>query len=144
MHRARAGTLLASPATALALLAALAVPGIAGCGGGSEPSAHVTRSVVREYIRERGDHMAFQDPSSGEVVEMTFVSIHDPVRDTAGGREEVCVDFKGKHGTVYDMDYYLGGAPHLEVQDVVMHRAGDETVISDAERARLEDESGAG
>jgi len=133
--RALAAALLA-PAAAF-----LGLGGTAGCGAQDpKPSAAITRDVVRAYIDERGGgEMAFEDPASDEVVVLALDRIHDEVRVSEGGRQVVCVDFRAEDGTAYDVDYYVGGDPRLEVQDVVIHRAGGETVLSDAQRARLEE-----
>ncbi len=46
----------------------------------------------------------------------------------------------GPDGTAYDVDYYVArGAEEFRVEDVVLHKAGEATVLADSTRARLEE-----
>lgn len=65
--------------------------------------------------------------------------MHESVDATPGGRHVACVDFRDAQGTVYDVDYYVdreGGT--FAAEDIVLHKAGTETVLPASERARLD------
>ncbi len=135
----RAGTLLT---TAVAL---------AACGS---PEADIpteedvpmeeVRTTIRESIRTEDDALTLVDPRSGEPLPLAFNYVHEGVSETPGGRYVACVDFLGPDGTAYDVDYYVArGAEEFRVEAVVLHKAGEATVLADSTRARLEEmESG--
>ena len=129
----------------------LAIPLIAwGCaaqeGGEAETTEVATitpeeiKSLVVEEIHAVNDTIALMHPTTGESVNLVYSSVHDMVMETPGGRQFVCVDFMGPEETTFDVDYYVS---HRDgqwfVTDVVIHKVGDEEVLTEVERTRLGD-----
>jgi len=137
--------------TAATLAALLAAGVLAACSDSAPEVDAATAENVKQTVREhiagkqsgkRSGKAAFEHPRTGEDLEMSFDYVHDHVKQSEGGRYFVCVDYRGQDDTVYDVDYYLdeseGG---LAIEDEVLHKIGDQNVISDARRQRL-NESG--
>jgi hypothetical protein len=109
---------------------------LASCG--AAPAAEV-QAAIAEDIHAQDDALTLTDPRSGAALELAFDHVHEGVEETAGGRYVACVDFRGTDGTLYDVDYYVDREGEgYRVEDVVLHKADGENVISDEERARLE------
>ncbi len=113
---------------------------VAACGSAVPAErAEEVRSAITAAIRERGDTLTLADPRTGAPVLLTFDYVHDGVVATPGGRYTACVDYRDARGTAYDVDYYVGGGTTgVGVEDVVMHRVGEEDVLAAAERERLD------
>ncbi len=108
-----------------------------GCGSGARdiPGKEV-RAAIRERIQSESDVLSLVDPRSGERVDLSFEEVHEGVKRTEGGRYFACVDFLGD-GTPYDVDYYVNPLSYA-IEDVVMHKAGGQSVLSADERTRLD------
>ncbi len=123
----------------------LATLALVACGGaGDSVSAEAVREAAREHVEASGGRMEFEDPTRGEKVELAFDHVHSGVETTEGRRQVVCVDFRSEDGTVYDVDFYVGRAETtdaLVVEDTVVHKVGDEDVLSASRRAELDRES---
>jgi len=123
---------------AAALTAGLTL--VIGCGSSAQdiPTEDV-QSAILERIRGEKGTLRLENPSSGEPVDLSFERVHESVKRTPGGRFVACVDFLGPESTVYDVDYFVRFADgEYRVADVVMHKAGGESVLSADERAGLE------
>lgn len=111
------------------------------CGSPQEnavPAAEVREAIV-SHIHSRGDSLTLTDPRSGASVSMAFDHVHQSMDPTPGGRYVACVDFRDADGTVYDVDYYVDREGEgLRVEDVVLHKVGDKSVLSSDARARLD------
>jgi hypothetical protein len=125
-------------------LATLALVACGG-GGGDTVSAEAVREAAREHVEASGGRMEFEDPTRrGEKVALAFDHVHSGVATTEGGRQVVCVDFRSEDGTTYDVDFYVDRAETTEqllVEDIVVHKVGDEDVPSASRRAELDRES---
>ena len=122
--------------------AGLAVLVLVACGGDAV-SAEAERETVREHVEASGRRMEFENPTRGEKVELAFDQVHSGVETTEGGRRVVCVDFRSADGTVYDADFYVDRAETTDallVEDTVVHKVGDEDVLSASRRAELDRE----
>lgn len=111
------------------------------CGEGPARAneSEAVRSAVREQIRSEGETVSVSVPGREEERSLRFDHVHESVHETAGGRRVVCVDFTSPDGTVHDLDYYVDrDAGSWRVEDVVLHKVGEEEVLSGAERARLD------
>ena len=85
--------------------------------------------------------MTFDDPSGDGRLTLSFDHVHDGVKETSGGRQVVCVDFKSADGTVYDVDFYVDRAEasgDLVVEDAVVHKVSGKSVLPDARRDELD------
>jgi hypothetical protein len=113
---------------------------VLGCGcGGPRSADEQVRSGVRQHIEAANEEVSVEDPRTGELMKLRFDHVHGGVGATEGGRHVVCVDFQDADGTVYDVDYYVGGTDEArEVQDLVMHKVDGASVLSAEERSRLE------
>lgn len=117
---------------------------LAACGGGGNAApAEDVRAAITEDIDAMNDTLTVDDPRTGAPLALTFDHVHEAVEETPGGRYVACVDYRSADGEVYDVDYYVdreGDA--YRVEEVVLHKAGDETVISEQQRAELETRAG--
>lgn len=115
---------------------------LAACGAedGTMVPADDVRSKIESTIHAQGDSLALEDPRTGEPVILRFDHVHEEVEATAGGRWVACVDYVDPDGTVWDIDYYVDdtAAGEYRIEDIVIHAIGDETVLPDDARARLE------
>lgn len=125
-----------------ALLAAGA--GIGACGEATVVEEEAARDAIAQEIQAAGGTLTLENPRSGESERLTFDHLHESVEVSEGGRYVVCADFLADDGTVWDLDYYVNrNGDDYHVQDTVVHMIGEEEVISDAERERLDSRSGA-
>ena len=98
------------------------------------------RSLVVDEIHAVNDTIALPHPTTGESVNLVYSAVHEGVMETPGGRQMVCVDFVGPEGTMYDVDYYVSQRNgQWFVTDVVIHKMGEEMVLSEPDRTRLGD-----
>ena len=96
------------------------------------------KAAITEDIQAQGETVAFPIPGADGDVDLTFDYVHGTVHETAGGRYSACVDFKAEDGTVYDVDYYVGGSEgSFAVAEAVVHKVSGESVLSDEEMTRL-------
>lgn len=128
---------------ALALLAPLVAPLAIGCAEDGQdvdqPTAEAVRQRIQARMDARDDTLRIPRPGTRDTVALAFDHVHEKVRATPGGRYAACVDFEGPAGQVWDLDYYVddesGG---FEIEDVVIHRVGDETVLPEGARRNLD------
>lgn len=124
----------------LSILVPLALA-CAGDGGQSvdAETAEAVRQRIQSRLEARGDTLKLARPGTQDTVALAFDHVHEDIRATAGGRFAACVDFEGPDGEIWDLDYYVddesGG---LEVEDVVIHKIGDETVLPEGARRNLD------
>lgn len=137
MRASRLGFLLALP---------LIVWGCAQEGGETETTEVATvtpeeiRSLVVEEIHAVNDTIALPHPTTGESVNLVYSGVHETVMETPGGRQMVCVDFVAPDSTMFDVDYYVSNRDdQWFVTDVVIHKMGEEVILSETDRTRLGD-----
>lgn len=118
-------------------------PENAGTESAPTPAADLSPEQVRQAVADRitegADSITVTDPTTGEKVRLAYDHVHENVKTSEGGRRFVCVDFRGPDGTVHDVDYYLDvedGDPAVE--DRILHKVGDENVVPDSIRRRLD------
>ncbi len=126
----------------LPLVAATAIL-LLGCGtnerGIPVELQDAVRSAIRTEIHTAGKRLELTDPRNGQTVEMEFNHLDKEVRKTRGGRYVTSAEYHGKDRTVYRVDYYVDKTDgHFEIEDVVMHRAGEQEVIPRVRHNRLE------
>ncbi len=151
MKTTDARRLLSLPVALLALAACGAPEDRAGrapdeeaAGVGGEVPAEAVRTAIADAIHAEGDMVMLPLPGrpGEEPLHLTFDYVHEGVEETPGGRYVACVDFRGADGTIYDVDYYVDREDgRLRVQELVVHKVGEEDVIPDSTRARLEEAS---
>ncbi len=132
-RRVRGGWIAAPLAVALVVLSV-------GCAA-DDLAPKAVREAAEEHVRASGGEMSFDDPSGDDQLTLAFDHVHDGVKATEGGRQVVCVDFKGADGTLYDVDFYVDrseGSDALLVEDTVIHKVSGKNVLSDARRAELD------
>lgn len=130
-----------APMGSLSLAGVVVAVLLAGCGQGdaSDVPVEAVRNAIADSIHARGDTISLVDPRTGEDVWLRYDHVHEAVDPTPGGRYVACVDFQGPGGTVYDVDYYVDETDgSLGIEDVILHKADGENVISDADRDRLD------
>lgn len=113
-------------------------------GTAQDATADAVRQAAEEHVRASGGEMSFDDPEGDGRLTLVFDHVHDGVKETAGGRQVVCVDFERAAGTVYDVDFYVDRAEdsgELRVEDAVVHKVSGENVLPDARRAELDRKS---
>ena len=128
----------------IAAFATLASVSLACGGAAQDATAEAVRQAAEEHVRAAGGEMSFDDPEGDGRLTLVFDHVHDGVKETSGGRQVVCVDFKSAEGTVYDVDFYVDrgdASGELLVEDAVVHKVGGENVLPDARRAELDRES---
>lgn len=138
-HTPRGALRLAASAVATLALAAGSLA--CGGGGGEDTTAEAVRQAAERHVREAESQMTFDDPQGEGQLTLVYDHVHESVKDTPGGRQVVCVDFRSADGTVYDVDFYVDRAPGTEdlvVEDAVVHKMGDRNVLSEARRAELD------
>jgi len=131
-RRARWGALLTALTFGLAAQAACAA---------DSATPEAVREAAAEHARASGGEMTFDDPRGDGPLTLAFDHVHDGVKQTSGGRQVVCVDFKSADGAVYDVDFYLDRASasgDLRVEDAVIHKVGGKNVLPDAQRDELD------
>lgn len=122
------------------ILTALAF-GLVAQAGSADEAAEAVREAAAEHVRASGGEITFDDPSDDGRLTLAFDHVHDGVKATSGGRQVVCVDFKGADGTVYDVDFYVDRADtsgDLLVEDAVVHKVSGKSVLPDARRSELD------
>ncbi|MBI4539399.1 MAG: hypothetical protein HY704_07820 [Gemmatimonadetes bacterium] len=111
---------------------------VMACGSPEQQAtAEAVRAAITAHIRANDDQLTVNDPRTGQPLILAFDYVHDGVEGTAGGRQVACVDYRAPDGTVFDIDYYVDPREGYQVEDVVVHLAGDEEVLSAQERERL-------
>lgn len=129
---------------ALFLLVPLVVAPTIGCAGdgGQEvdpETADAVRQRIEARLETRNDTLRIPRPGDQDTVALAFDHVHETVRSTPGGRYAACVDFHGPDGEVWDLDYYVDDETgEFEIEDVVIHKVGDETVLPDGARRNLD------
>ena len=123
------------------MLTALAFGLAAQAGSADEAAPEAVREAAAEHVRASGGEMTFDDPSGDGRLTLSFDHVHDGVKETSGGRQVVCVDFKSADGAVYDVDFYVDRAEasgDLVVEDAVVHKVSGKSVLPDARRDELD------
>lgn len=70
------------------------------------------KEAMMDYIAERADAdgvFRMRDDKTGEMLELRFVKIHDPVRVIGSNTYFACTDFHvvGEEKKLYDLDFWL-------------------------------------
>ncbi|MBW3661362.1 MAG: hypothetical protein KY397_07000 [Gemmatimonadetes bacterium] len=115
--------------------------GCGGTGGDAVPpeTAEAVRQRIEQRIHLRNDTLRLARPGTQDTVALAFDHVHEEVRNTPGGRYVACVDFTAPGGEVWDLDYYVDEAGEgYQVEDVVIHLVGEEEVLPEGARRRLE------
>ncbi|MEE9613520.1 MAG: hypothetical protein V3W31_01020 [Thermodesulfobacteriota bacterium] len=98
-------------------------------GEDSEGMADHVRKAIKEFIWEdtrlKGGHFLVWDEKEEQARVLDFVKFHEKVRFIK--KKEVyfmCTDFKGRDGTVLDMDFWLKKTDDgfLKVTEVKIHK----------------------
>lgn len=120
---------------------ALAIGFAAYAGAADDAAPEAVREVAARHVRASGGEMIFDDPAGDGRLTLAFDHVHDGVKETSGGRQVVCVDFKSADGTLYDVDFYVDRAEasgELQVEDALIHKVNGKNVLPDARRAELD------
>jgi hypothetical protein len=125
----------------LVLLTATAPPALsrgepdAGSATPAKYYAEDIKEAMLAYIasEEDGDRIfRLKDDRSGEILELTFVKIHDPVRRIDATTYFACTDFhvKGEPKKLYDLDFWLRPENgRLVVYDSKVHKEPRRSLI---------------
>lgn len=76
---------------------------------------------AENYITENSEEGIFKytDTTTGKLLELTFDKVHrDRLSQTKKDEYFVCVDFKGKDGNTYDLDFFVRGKNKDELEVV--------------------------
>jgi hypothetical protein len=108
---------------------------VANEGRGPTPDSEPRKFYVEDIKAAMEAHIAHQvdaegvfhleDDRTGEMLELRFVTIHDPVRQIDGSTYFACTDFRvvGEPKKLYDIDFWLRPAGEvLEVYDTKVHK----------------------
>jgi hypothetical protein len=97
-------------------------------GETEEKKAWEVKAAMHEHIaqktKEGGGVFRYKDEKTGELLELEFVKIHDPVTKTAQGYF-ACTDFrvKGDPQKLYDLDFWLNSKGDvLDVTQTRLHK----------------------
>ena len=113
---------------------------------GAEEEASISpnddvKAAIAASIESMENTVDVTNPTSQEVVQLTFDYVHDGVHSTAGGRYAACVDFKGEDGAQYDLDYFVKmDESGYVVAEYALHKIDGEDVMAAEEMERLQNQ----
>lgn len=132
MKHLLATAMLSAP---LILWAADKLPGTAGPESGpaaaSEPEKFYVEDIkqaMMDFIASRVDEngvFRIKDEKTGEVLDLKFVEIHDPVRVIGESTYFACTDFHvvGEEKKLYDLDFWMNPVDGtLQIYDEKIHK----------------------
>ena len=88
--------------------------------------AHLAREVDAEGI------FHLRDDRTGEMLQLRFVKIHDPVRQIGSSTYFACTDFAvvGQPDKLYDIDFWMSPQAHaLAIYDTKVHKEPRHSLI---------------
>lgn len=118
-------------AFACALLALCAAGPLAAQDGDAEPKTYYAsdiKAAMNKHIAARVDEngiFRIRDNKEGKVLELKFVTIHDPVRVIDDTTYFACTDFHvvGNEDKLYDLDFWMNPVDGtLEIYDEKIHK----------------------
>lgn len=86
------------------------------------------KAAMARHISERVDEQGvfrIRDEKTGELLELKFVTIHDPVRQIDGNTYFACTDFHvvGDEKKLYDLDFWMNPQTgELRIYDEKIHK----------------------
>jgi len=122
---------------------ALALIALAGCADetAQQTTPEAVRAAAEAHAQASGGQMSFDDPSGDGRLTLAFDHVHEGVKQTSGGRQVVCVDYRSTDGTLYDVDFYVDreeASGELVVEDAVLHKVSGKNVLPDTRRDELD------
>jgi len=121
-----------------ALLFAVALSVACGAGAAEAPRKYYVEDIkeaMTTYIAAQVDAdgvFRLRDDKTGEMLELRFVKIHDPVRRIDGNTYFACTDFSvaGEPDKLYDLDFWMRPeAGKLEIYDAKVHKEPRRSLI---------------